>query len=66
MKVPEYNECIRKNNEGIELTALEDFVSDQEPSGHAEIAFREGLQLVIDELLEIKNETTTTKTGNGN
>ena len=66
MKIPEYNECVNKENKGIELTALERFIRDQEPAGHGEILFREELQSVIDELLEESNATTTTKTRNGN
>jgi len=66
MKIPKYDECVNKENEGVELTALERFIRDQEPAGHTDILFRKELQSVVDELLEINNgaETNTTKTRN--
>jgi hypothetical protein len=54
MKVPDWEDCKCKDDEGIELTALEAFVYSQEPAGRGATEFRKGLQFVLDELEEIQ------------
>lgn len=66
--IPEWMHCDRKDKAGEPLTALEQFVLDQEPAGiEEEIAFREGLAAVIAELMTKDQRTCPACIGtNGN
>ena len=56
MKIPTFDEAADKCDVGFR-TPLEQFIFDFEPDGEAEErAFREGLQAVVDDLIETFHE----------